>query len=40
MDFDPETGDLWDAESGPRYSDETNLVEPEFKSGRAKVLSI
>ena len=25
--FDPVTGKLWDAESGPEFGDEINLVE-------------
>ena len=33
MDFDPLTGHLWDAEAGPRYGDEVNLVAPGFNSG-------
>ena len=33
MDFDPETGNLWDTENGPDYGDEINLVKPGFNSG-------
>jgi glucose/arabinose dehydrogenase len=33
LDFDPETGNLWDTENGPSYGDEINLVEPGFNSG-------
>jgi aldose sugar dehydrogenase len=33
MDFDPETGNLWDTENGPHYGDEINLVKPGFNSG-------
>lgn len=33
MDFDPVTGYLWDAENGPGFGDEINLVEPGFNSG-------
>ena len=31
--FDPITGRLWDAENGPEYGDEINLVQPGFNSG-------
>ena len=33
MDFDPETGNLWDTEAGDFNGDEINLVEPGFNSG-------
>ena len=33
MDFDPETGILWDTENGPESFDEVNLVEKKFNSG-------
>lgn len=33
LDFDPETGNLWDTENGPHYGEEINLVEPGFNSG-------
>jgi glucose/arabinose dehydrogenase len=33
LDFDPETGRLWDTENGPHYGEEINLVEPGFNSG-------
>ena len=36
IDFDPETGKLWDTENGPGYGDEINLVEPGFNSGWGK----
>jgi glucose/arabinose dehydrogenase len=37
MDFDPETGKLWDTENGPDYGDEINLVEPGFNSGALRL---
>jgi aldose sugar dehydrogenase len=37
MDFDPVTGQLWDAENGPSFGDEINLVEPGFNSGWLKI---
>jgi len=40
IDWDPETGDLWDTENGPHYGDEVNLVEPGFNSGWASVQGI
>jgi glucose/arabinose dehydrogenase len=40
MDFDPQTGNLWDTENGPNYGDEINLVEPGFNSGWAQVQGI
>jgi aldose sugar dehydrogenase len=40
IDFDPVTGILWDAENGPNYGDEINLVEPGFNSGWRKVQGI
>jgi aldose sugar dehydrogenase len=40
MDFDPVSGKLWDAENGPVYGDEINLVEPGFNSGWKKVQGI
>jgi len=33
IDFDPVTNNLWDAENGPEFGDEVNLVEPGFNSG-------
>lgn len=33
IDFDPITGNLWDAEPGRIISDEVNLVEPGFNGG-------
>jgi glucose/arabinose dehydrogenase len=33
MDFDPQTGKLWDTENGPSFGDEINLVKPGFNSG-------
>ena len=38
--FDPITGRLWDAENGPEYGDEINLVQPGFNSGWNKVQGI
>lgn len=40
MDFDPVTHNLWDAENGPAFGDEINLVKPGFNSGWAKVQGI
>lgn len=40
MDFDPQTGNLWDTENGPNYGDEINLVEPGFNSGWTQVQGI
>jgi glucose/arabinose dehydrogenase len=40
MDFDPVTGKLWDAENGPTFGDEINLVEPGFNSGWSKFMGI
>jgi aldose sugar dehydrogenase len=40
MDFDPESGNLWDTENGQSYGDEINLVEPGFNSGWKKVQGI
>ena len=40
IDFDPVTGKLWDAELGPSYGDEINLVEPGFNSGWSRVQGI
>jgi aldose sugar dehydrogenase len=40
IDFDPETGNLWDTENGPDCGDEINLVEPGFNSGWEKVQGI
>lgn len=37
LDIDPVTGNLWDTENGPEYSDEINLIEPGFNSGWADV---
>lgn len=33
MDFHPETGQLWQAEHGPRGGDELNLIEPGLNYG-------
>jgi aldose sugar dehydrogenase len=38
--FDPVTKKLWDAENGPSYGDEINLVEPGFNSGWGQVQGI
>jgi glucose/arabinose dehydrogenase len=40
IDFDPETGNLWDTENGPDFGDEINLVEPGFNSGWGRVQGI
>lgn len=40
LDFDPLNGNLWDAELGPWYGDEINLVEPGFNSGWSKIQGI
>jgi glucose/arabinose dehydrogenase len=40
MDFDPETGYLWDTENGPGFGDEINLVEPGFNSGWIRIAGI
>jgi len=40
MDFDPLTGALWDAENGPGFGDEINLVAPGFNSGWNKVQGV
>jgi glucose/arabinose dehydrogenase len=37
MDFDPETGRLWNAEVGSVIGDEINLVFPGFNSGWSKI---
>jgi len=37
IDFDPLSGKLWDAENGPAFGDEINLVEPGFNSGWSKI---
>jgi glucose/arabinose dehydrogenase len=38
LDFDPETGALWNVEDGPRVYDEMNLVRPGFNSGWTQVM--
>jgi glucose/arabinose dehydrogenase len=40
FDFDPVTGKMWEAENGPTFGDEINLVDPGFNSGWAKVQGI
>lgn len=40
MDWDPETGYLWDSENGPAFGDELNLVFSGFNSGWAQVQGI
>jgi glucose/arabinose dehydrogenase len=40
MDFDPESGFLWDTENGASGKDEINLVEPGFNSGWRQVMGI
>jgi|SRR5215204_1300100 len=40
IDFDPVTGRLWDAENGPSFGDEINLVEPGFNSGWLNIQGI
>jgi glucose/arabinose dehydrogenase len=37
IDWDPETGYLWDSENGPNFGDELNLVQSGFNSGWASV---
>ncbi len=37
MDFDPQTGNLWDTENGAAYGDEINLVTAGFNSGWAQI---
>jgi aldose sugar dehydrogenase len=38
IEFDPVTGQLWDAENGEDVFDEINLVEPGFNSGWKQVM--
>jgi len=38
FDFDPVTGNIWDAENGVDDKDEINLVKPGFNSGWAQVM--
>jgi glucose/arabinose dehydrogenase len=40
MDFDPATNKLWDVETGSRFGEEVNLVEPGFNSGWVKAQGI
>lgn len=40
IDFDSDTGNLWDSENGPTYGDEINLVRPGFNSGWSKIQGI
>ena len=40
LDWDPQTGYLWDTENGPHYGDEINLVDAGFNSGWVKVQGI
>ena len=40
MDFDPESGFLWDTENGASGKDEINLVEPGFNSGWRQVMGL
>jgi aldose sugar dehydrogenase len=40
IDMDPVTGNLWDAENGPAYGDEINLVKPGFNSGWDKIQGV
>jgi len=35
---DPITGEVWDTENGPSFSDEINLVEPGFNSGWRSIM--
>jgi len=37
LDFDPETGNVWDTENGPSFGDEINLVEPGSNGGWANI---
>ena len=36
--IDPITGDVWNTEIGPSFSDEINLVEPGFNSGWRSIM--
>ncbi len=38
LTVDPITGDVWDTENGPSFSDEINLVEPGFNSGWRSIM--
>ena len=38
IEFDPVTGQLWDAENGEDVFDEINLVEPGFNSGWKQIM--
>jgi aldose sugar dehydrogenase len=40
MDFDPESGSLWDTENGATGRDEINLVEPGFNSGWRQIMGL
>jgi len=38
LTVDPITGNVWDTENGPSFSDEINLVEPGFNSGWRSIM--
>ena len=38
LTVDPITGDVWDTENGPSFSDEINLVKPGFNSGWRSIM--
>jgi aldose sugar dehydrogenase len=38
LTIDPITGNVWDTENGPSFSDEINLVEPGFNSGWRSIM--
>ena len=38
LTVDPITGNIWDTENGPSFSDEINLVEPGFNSGWRSIM--
>ena len=40
LDFDPESGFLWDTENGATRMDEINLVKPGFNSGWRQVMGL
>jgi aldose sugar dehydrogenase len=40
MDFDPESGFLWDTENGATRMDEVNLVKPGFNSGWRQIMGL
>ena len=40
FNFDPLTGNIWDAQNGADDKDEINLVKPGFNSGWDQVMSL